>query len=284
MSINSTIETFQADVIDASADALVLVDFWAEWCGPCKSLGPILEKLEADYGGRIKLVKIDTEAEQQIAQHFQIQSLPTVYFFLNGQPVDQFQGALPEGQIREFIDRHLPDPAAAEFELAAKALNEGDQATALEHAKRTISLDPKHDTARLLIAQLQLAAGDPGAAQSQMDALSEAALANPQVAELVEQIAQAFEATRVPPPTELLQKVEQAPSDPQARADLAEHYITHKMWEEALEQLLEIVKIDREFQDDFGRQKMIEVFKLAVEQPTVVSAWRRKLGSTLNVV
>ncbi|MFK7964342.1 MAG: thioredoxin [Burkholderiaceae bacterium] len=284
MSTDTTIQSFQTDVIDASADALVLVDFWAEWCGPCKSLGPILEKLEADYGGRVKLVKVDTEAEQQLAQHFQIRSLPTVFAFLNGQPVDQFQGALPEGQIREFIDRHLPNPAEAEFELAAKALNEGDQATALEHAKRTVSLDPNHDTARLLIAQLQLAAGDPGAAQSQMDALSAASLANPQVAELAEQIAQAFEATQVPPPTELLQKVEAAPTDPQARADLAEHYITHKMWDEALEQLLEIVKHDREFREDFGRTKMIEVFKLAAEQPTVVSAWRRKLGSTLNVV
>ena len=284
MSTDTTIQSFQTDVIDASADALVLVDFWAEWCGPCKSLGPILEKLEADYGGRVKLVKVDTEAEQQLAQHFQIRSLPTVFAFLNGQPVDQFQGALPEGQIREFIDRHLPNPAEAEFELAAKALNDGDQAAALEHAKRTVSLDPKHDTARLLIAQLQLAAGDPGAAQGQMDALSAASLANPQVAELAEQIAQAFEATQVPPPTELLQRVETSPTDPQARADLAEHYITHKMWDEALEQLLEIVKHDREFQDDFGRKKMIEVFKLAVEQPAVVSAWRRKLGATLNVV
>ncbi len=283
MSTDTTIQSFQADVIDASAQAPVLVDFWADWCGPCKSLGPILERLEQEYGGRFKLVKVDTEQEQQIAQHFQIKSLPTVYAFVNGQPVDQFQGAMPEGKIREFIDRLLPNPAEAEFEMAAKALNQGDQAGALEHAKRTVALEPTHDSARLLIAQLQMAAGDPRAAQGQIEALSAKSLANPQVAELAEQIRQAVEALQVPPPTELLDKVAAAPQDPAARKALAEHYIVHSMWDEALEQLLEIVRIDREFEDDFGRRRMIEVFKLASELPAVVSAWRRKLGATLNV-
>ena len=97
MSTDTTFQTFQADVIDASMQVPVLVDFWAPWCGPCKSLGPMLEKLEQAYGGRFKLVKIDTDAEQQLAQHFRIKSIPTVYAFVGGQPVDQFQGALPEG-------------------------------------------------------------------------------------------------------------------------------------------------------------------------------------------
>ncbi|MGH1357368.1 MAG: thioredoxin [Burkholderiaceae bacterium] len=284
MSTDTTIQSFQADVIDASAETPVLVDFWADWCGPCKSLGPILDRLEQEYAGRFKLVKVDTEQEQQIAQHFQIKSLPTVFAFVNGQPVDQFQGAMPEGQIREFIDRLLPNPAEAEFEMAAKALNEGDQAAALEHAKRTVSIDPAHDTARLLIAQLMMAAGDPRAAQGQIDALSAKSLSNPQVTELAEQIKQAVDDAQVPAPTELIEKVAADPADMAARKTLAEHYIEHSMWEEALEQLLQIVSTDREFEEDFGRRRMIEVFKLASELPTVVSAWRRKLGATLNVV
>lgn len=284
MSIDSTIQSFQADVIDASMNTPVLVDFWAPWCGPCKSLGPILEKLEQDYGGRFSLVKIDTEQEQQIAEHFQIRSIPTVFAFVNGQPVDQFQGALPEGEIRAFIDKLMPNPAETEFEQAAQALNNGDQETALEHARRTITLDPAHDSARLLVAQLMLSKGDPRAAQGQIDALSAESLANPQVSALAAQVAEAVQAAQVPAPTELLEQVSANPGDMPARQALAEHYVEHQMWAEALEQLLEIVKADREFEDDLGRRRMVEVFKLASEHPAIVSEWRRRLGASLNVV
>lgn len=284
MSIDSTIQSFQADVIDASMNTPVLVDFWAPWCGPCKSLGPILEKLEQDYGGRFSLVKIDTEQEQQIAEHFQIRSIPTVFAFVNGQPVDQFQGALPEGEIRAFIDKLMPNPAETEFEQAAQALNNGDQETALEHARRTITLDPAHDSARLLVAQLMLSKGDPRAAQGQIEALSAESLANPQVSALAAQVAEAVQAAQVPAPTELLEQVSANPGDMPARQALAEHYVEHQMWAEALEQLLEIVKADREFEDDLGRRRMVEVFKLASEHPAIVSEWRRRLGASLNVV
>ncbi len=284
MSIDTNIQNFQADVIDASMDTLVLVDFWAEWCGPCKALGPILESLEAEYNGRFKLVKVNTETEQQIAQHFQIRSIPTVYAFVNGQPADQFQGALPEGQLREFINRLLPNPAEAEFERAVAALNQGDQPGALELAKSTVALDPAHDSARLLIAQLELGAGDPGAAQGQIDLLSEQAKANPQVAELAAKIAEAVDATKVPPPPALLERIAANGADLAARLELAEHFIEHKMWPEALAQLIEIVATDREFQEDIGRRRMVEVFKLAAGQPALVSEWRRKLGAVLNVV
>ena len=262
----------------------VLVDFWAEWCGRCKQLGPVLDKLEQEYAGRFKLVKVDTEANQQLAEHFQIRSIPTVFAFVGGKPVDQFQGVLPEGQLREFIDRLMPNPASTAFEQAVQAVQQGDHEAAMQHAKATIQVDPKHDQARLLVAQLAMAQQDPHAAKGQIDALSDAAKADPQVQGLVAQIEEALQASQVPPPPDLVQRVADNPADLAARAELGEHYVTHKMFEQALEQFLAIVSQDREFQDDLGRKKMVEVFKEAADQPALVGEWRRKLGAALNVV
>jgi len=283
MSTDATLQTFKAEVIDASMQQPVLVDFWAPWCGPCKTLGPLLEKLEQAYGGRFKLVKIDTDAEQQLAQHFQIRSIPTVFAFVNGQPVDQFQGALPEGKLREFIDRLMPNPSDMELEQAGAALDRGDTAAAMEHARKALAIDPANDSARLLYGQLLMAEQDPAAAQAQFEALSAQAKADPQVAALIAQAAQAVEAAKPPTPTALLTRVVEAPQDLAARLELAEYYIGFKDWEPALEQLIEIVQRDRAFQEDIGRRRMVEVFDLASSQPEIVSRWRRRLGGALNV-
>jgi putative thioredoxin len=283
MSTDTTLQTFQADVIDASMQVPVLVDFWASWCGPCKTLGPMLEKLEQAYGGRFKLVKVDTEKEQQLAQHFRIRSIPHVFAFVGGQPVDQFQGALPEGKLREFIDRLMPNPSDVELDQAGEAFDRGDTAAAIEHAKKAIALDASNDSARLLYAQLLLAEGEPAAAQGQIEALSAAAKADPQVQALAAQIAQAVDASKPPVPTALLARVQADPADLGARLELAEYWIEWKEWAGAFEQLLEIVQRDRAFREDAGRRRMVEVFDLASAQPQLVSEWRRRLASTLNV-
>lgn len=279
--IDTTLERFKADVIDASMQTPVVLDFWAPWCGPCKTLGPMLEKLEQQYGGRFRLVKVDTDAQPELAQHFRIRSIPTVFGIVNGQPVDQFQGAVPESQLREFIDRLLPNPGDVELEQAMQAVERGDTAAAVGHLQKALASDPANDGARLMYAQLLLQDNDAGAAQAQLVHLSAQSLQDPEVQALVERVRRQVAEGAAPPPVELLNAVAEKPDDLQARLDLARHYIGQKTWAPALEQLLEIVRRDRAFGDDVGRKTMIEVFGLASAQPELVSEWRRRLSSVL---
>ncbi|MEO5795604.1 MAG: thioredoxin [Rhodoferax sp.] len=162
--IDVTFANFETEVIAASMTTPVLVDFWAPWCGPCKVIGPLLEKVEADYAGRFKLVKIDSDQEQQLAEAFGIRSIPTCILVVNGQPVDGFQGALPEGKIKEFLDKHVPAGDALEAEPTeaeqALALAEaGDTDAALAKLADALALDPANDDARCDYVRLLVQAG-----------------------------------------------------------------------------------------------------------------------------
>lgn len=168
--IDVTMENFEADVIAASQTTPVLVDFWADWCGPCKSLGPVLEKLEVDYGGRFKLVKINADTEQQLAGAFGVKSLPTCILLMGGRPVDGFMGALPEGKVREFLDKHLPsdsEMAAQADALAAEQLAQaGDAQAAIAKLQEALSLNPADEEARYNLVKLLISVGELEEAQA----------------------------------------------------------------------------------------------------------------------
>jgi putative thioredoxin len=282
--MDTTLATFEKDVIEASLLVPVLVDFWAPWCGPCKSLGPMLEKLEQEHAGKWKLVKVNVDDNQQLAEHFQVRSIPHVIAFAEGQAVDQFIGVLPEGQLREFIDRLVPDPAQAERNAAQLAHAQGQTQEALDHLKAALALDPGYDEARLDLIELLIAR------ENIEDAHTQARLLSPKITQGIDarynalkaQL-EALDAAADLPPTDALEaKIGANPSDLDARFDLANALIARRDYDGALMQLLEIVQRDRSYRDDIGRKTMLSVFDLATYQPELVSQWRRKLSALLH--
>jgi putative thioredoxin len=299
--INVTIENFEAEVIEASQHTPVLVDFWAPWCGPCKVIGPLLEKVEAEYAGRFKLVKIDSDQEQQLAQAFGIRSIPTCVLMVNGQPVDGFMGALPEGQIKAFLDKHLP--AAEEVEAAAEeaealdALADGDLEGALEKLQHAVQTDPNNDDARFDLVKLLLemdldddakVAFAPVIAKSagvrRLDSLNRWIKARDANANVVDPQARA---------ADLQSKIAANKRDFDSRFALAQLLLAHNQFVPAMDELLEILMRDKAWNDDLARKTFIAILdvieppkpkvaegQVPPEDPTVAT-YRRRLSSVV---
>jgi putative thioredoxin len=272
--MDTTLATFEHDVINASMLAPVLVDFWAPWCGPCKTLGPMLEKLEAEAAGKWKLVKVNVDENQELAAHFQVRSIPHVVAFADGRPVDQFIGVLTEGQLREFLDRH-----AAQSAWAA-----GNRKQAIDTIKAALALDPGYDDARLDLIEWLIA-------ERRIDeAKEEDKLLSPKTTQGIDarynalktELDAADAAADLPPADALIDAVSANPDDLDARFALANRLIAGRDYGGALEHLLAIVVRDRAFMDDVGRKTMLSVFELAANQPDLVSQWRRKLSAAIN--
>jgi len=281
--------SFEREVIDSSSDVPVLVDFWAPWCGPCRVLGPMLERLERDYGGRFRLAKVNSDQSPELAAQFRVRSIPYVVAFIDGEPVDAFVGALPESQLREFIDRLLPNPSEAERRKARRLAEQGQLAEAVAALRAAIALDPNAapahlDLAEILLERLPAPVDDARLSEAEraLAAVGAAARADPRWEALNTRLASLKKAAAGPDRRQLQARVEADPADLQARVALAQWHIARREFEPALAQLIEVVERDRAFADDVGRRTMLAVFDLASQHPELVSQYRRRLAAALN--
>ncbi|KUE90349.1 co-chaperone YbbN [Cupriavidus necator] len=277
-----TLQNFETEVIEASRQAPVLVDFWAPWCGPCRTLGPMLERLESEAGGQWKLVKVNVDENQDLAAHFGVRSIPHVVAIAGGQAVDQFIGVLPESGLREFLGRLMPRPAQTALHDALQLAAEGDRAGAEAKFDEAIALDPETDAARLAYIGFLLDGNAIAEARSQFEALSPQAAQQDAHAALRMRMDAMEGLSGLPDEPTLSARIAADPRDLAARRDLARLLIARQQYEPALEQLLEIVRTDRTFEDDIGRKTMLSVFEMLADRPDVVSHWRRQLSTALN--
>ena len=279
--IDVTDDTFEREVIEASRSIPVVVDFWAPWCGPCRVLKPILEKLSAEYGGKFKLAKVNSDENQEIAAAYGIRSIPDVMAFKDGKPVSHFLGAVPESQVRAFVDSLIPTPSEIERARAAELREAGDLTGAVEALRKAIDLDPANDHARLDLAELLLELKRVDEAEAVLAAVQPNIDLDERLATLRAALAFARSAGSASE-AELKAKLAANPADHEARFALAGLYAGLKRYREALSELLEIVRRDRNWKDGAARKQILAIFNLAEKQPELVSEYRKELASALN--
>jgi putative thioredoxin len=317
--IDVTMENFEADVIGASQTTPVLVDFWADWCAPCKSLGPVLEKLETDYAGRFKLVKINADTEQQLAGAFGVKSLPTCILLMGGRPVDGFMGAVPEGKLREFLDKHVPGEnevlAEAEVQEAEALMESGDLETAQTKLLEALQANPENDDVRFDLVKLLISMGQLDDAET----VIQPCLSQIPLKLRFEALKQWLNALHFVSTDSMgqwpLEKFDQLIAtnkrDFEARFAKARVLLASDDWTGAMDELLEIIMRDKKWNDEAPRKTMVGLLELltpaapkggadqtgksaggielmgksAVQedpQAAMVSSYRRKLSMMLN--
>ena len=286
---DGSLSSFAADVIQPSMQAPVLVDFWAPWCGPCKQLSPVLEKIVTASGGKLRLVKIniDEPENQPLAQQLRIQSIPAVYAFKGGQPVDGFLGALPESQIKQFVARLLEggleeSPIEAILAEAQEALTGGDTQGAADLFAEVLEVEPENPKALAGLARTAVLLGDPARAREALAKVpaDQAGLAEVTGAQAALAVAEQA-AGAAGDLAEIKAKLERNPADHQARFDLALAYVGAGQREEAVDELLELVRRNRTWNEDAARKQLVTLFEAFGATDPLTLSGRRRLSSLL---
>jgi putative thioredoxin len=282
---DATIATFAKDVLETSRQVPVLVDFWATWCEPCKQLTPVLEKVVKSFGGRVRLVKVNVDQNQTLAAQLQIRSIPTVYAFRDGRPLDGFQGAQPEGSVRAFIERLLGEEAAldaaAAIAEADQALEAGDPYAAAEVYAAVLQSDPQNAAALAGLAKCYLRSGDVARAEQTLELVPPDKRESGPVASVRAALELAKVAGKAGDTDKLRAKVDANPADHQARIDYAVALAAAGQKAEAAEQLLESFRRDRKWNDEAARKQLLKLFDAWGPKDPATLDGRRKLSSLM---
>ncbi|MGD8525943.1 MAG: thioredoxin [Thioalkalispiraceae bacterium] len=275
-------QNFAQQVIEASQQALVLVDFWATWCGPCQTLVPLLEKLADEYQGKFILAKVDVDQNQQLAGHFGVRSVPTVKLVKQGQIVDEFTGVIPDVEIRNKLDAHIENESQGQLEQALALHQQGETQQALEIMQQLIIDEPDNHSARVTFARILLDVERGDDARQLLDSLPDEEKNKPEARALLAQLELSESLADAPAADELRQRIDRNPDDCEARYLLSNHLLAQGEYEDAMEQLLQIILRDRDYNDDAGRKGLVKVFDMLGGSGELVSRYRRKLANALN--
>ena len=286
--VDSDTASFSNDVIEASKTGPVLVVFWADWCAPCKQLTPILEELVKSYKGLIKLVKIDTEKNQELSQQLQIQSLPTVYAFYEGQPIDGFSGAMPENEVKKFINKVIDASGGNKIEELQKAIedaevlfNEEDFESALNAFSNLLSAEANNAKIIAGYGKCLLKLDRNEEVKELLEGLEEDMLNDKNIISLIALSKLEKNNKTAGAPEEYIEEVNINPNNHELRFKLAEAYLASNLRQQGIEQLLIIVKKDRKWEDDKARKKIIELLDAFGEDDPITSETRLKLSSII---
>jgi putative thioredoxin len=271
---------FDDAVIAASRAQLVLVDFWAPWCAPCRVLGPVLEQVEAELGGTLKLVKINSDDNPALSARFKVRGIPFVLLFRDGQPIDQFVGARTAHQVKAFLQPHLPRPEDGFISQARAARDQGDRTGAAEALSTAVALNPANDSARRDYVRVLLDLGRRDDARAAFEPLRAAAAFEPATGALAFLIEAADSVAAGPDLAARRAQMSEQADSAALRFGLAQALALQSQWQEAMDQLLEVIRIERKFRDDAARKAMIAIFELCGDA-ALVSSYRRKLSASL---
>jgi putative thioredoxin len=279
-SFDTTFENFVSDVMEASQEVPILVDFWAPWCGPCQSLMPMLTKLADEYNGAFRLAKVNIDEQQQLASQFGVRSVPTVKLMKDGQVVDEFTGALPESQLRSFLDQHIERESDNQMAEVYAAYKNGDS-SAVQKMIEIANADPSNTQVRLQLADVLIQEKQYDEAKQLLESLPYETRQQPQVAGMLGRL-EFLDAAKGSPNREELEKtIADNPGDLEARYQLSSLLITQAEYEAAMDQLLEILKRDRSFGDDAARKGMLKVFDMLGGSGELVSRYRQRMSTAL---